>query len=763
MPSQKPQFFHQPQMVSALEFMGTPGQCFYVPAYQRDFSWEAEEIDRFFEDVESGIRRLMREKEDVVTFIGTMICFHDTEYATIHPLVRNDVPRAAFNVIDGQQRLTLLLLAASTLHDFLRVAGKRDIGSTVLTDKRAECMADLARVIEQDMVVASGDTPHYPRMIRAFEDQWAKKSPIWRYRSPLSHFVSSYGAYYRENAAAAAYKHKLPPGISESEEKRHKKFLQAVNKIRQAVAGICTGKAENFPDVKSLMDEQAVLSGLLNSNVMPPEDGFNSEDDAHAQVARAIILASYILKKVWFVTLVTLDENYAFDIFEALNTTGQVLTAFETFRPEVIRAEKIENFEESDSKTHLDAIESYLGGLNKKNQKIKTTGEMLISFALAEDGRTIPKDLRSQRNYLRKSYSLPNLVDQREFTRHLMHASEVMQIWHSAGSTQIPNLFQVSDLLEREAETARFCLDFLASSNHHIVRALITRFHAAARMADDGRDQEKIADLFSVIKALAAFYAIWRGSREGTDGIDSRHRKLMRDNFSRIDPESSGIRDGELSAEDVKRRLVARLKTDGGNSERKIQTLGDWIEHATTVPIYATSAHIARFLLLVAADGTRPKDNGLLEEVRDGAHTPLIAGGTWRQDDYATIEHIIPQSKYPELGCEKEALDRLGNLTLVPRKANSILGDRPWMEKKAIFRALSAETNDELLAAKDGPGFPLDLRESDHLQERHLPMTKAVAKIERFEKIEDFEERGKNLAELAWKRLAVEWLGFPNE
>ena len=761
------QIFNQPQMFNALEFMGTPGQFFYVPAYQRDFSWTEENLKRFFEDVQLGATRLLREEGEIITFIGTMLCLHDAKFRAIHPIVRPDVPRGTYTVIDGQQRLTMLTLASVSLHNALRVAGKRGGMSQWLDEKRVECMSQLVRMIEEEMPV--GECPFFPRVIRAFEDKWAKSNQRL-YTSPLAHFTSSYCEFCRANPGAGKnYKHKPLSFSDENRGKKHAEFLRAVNRVEQLVQRVIVGKDKNFPDIGEIMVNQPALSSLFNVETLP-QDAFVPGNEKHAHVARAIVFASYVLHKIQFVSLVALDENYAFDIFEALNTTGQVLTAYETFRPEVIRAEGIEKFENSESQKHTDCVGGYLDSLEKKNQKIKTTGELLISFALAENGATLPKALREQRKYLREAYSplkpLSESPERREFTRHLMHAAEVMQIWNREGSAKISGLFQVDESLKQEADAARFCLDFLAASNHHIVRALVTRFHEAARLADEGRVREKIADLFSAVKALAAFYAIWRGSRENTDGIDGRHRKLMRDHFSRMTLTPDGkhvLRDVELSAEDVKRALVSLLKEDGGNSDRKIRSRGDWVKHAAVVPIYSTPAPpIARFLLLVAAHNARPMENGLLESARDGAR-PLIAEDAWRKEDYASVEHVIPQSENSNLGCEKGDLLRLGNLTLIPNKANSILGNRRWEQKKAIFRALSAETEPELQKAINAPHFPPDHRESEYLRVRYLPMTRAVSLSlceYRAFLAEHVQKRGENLAELAWQRLAVDWLGF---
>ena len=758
MPNQKPNLFHQPQMISTLEFMGTPGQFFYIPAYQRDFSWSDENFNRFFEDVTWGVARLLEEGEDVITFIGSLLSLHDCHFRAIQPIYRPDVPKGTLTVIDGQQRLTVLTLVTALLHNTIQVAGKRSTGSQWLDDKRVECVSELERLLEEKMPV--GEYPFFPRVIRAFDDRWAKSDDKRLYTSPLAHFTSSYCEFFRDSAnAGKVYKHKSLPCNDENKRKNHKHFLRAVKRIDQLVQSVYKGNMSEFPEIKSIMTNQAVLSSLFNVEELP-EGAFDSNNEKQAQVARVIVFASYVMHKIWFVSLTAMDENYAFDIFEALNTTGQVLTAYETFKPEIIRAEGVDKFEGSKSAEHTNKIGGYLDSLDKKNQKSKITGELLISFALAEDATILPKALREQRKYLRESYgqlkSISTCSDRHDFTRHLMHAAEVMQIWNREGSAKINELFRIDDSLKQEMETARFCLDFLKGSNHHIVRALIIRFYEAARLADGGQRQERIADLFSVVKALAAFYAIWRGSRESTDGIDRRHRTLMRIHYSRNMPADN------LSVENVKRELVSLLK-QGGNSGREILSKDVWVKYATTVPIYSTSRHITRFLLLVAAHNTLPKEDGLLEEARDGAVHPLITEDAWGKDDYATVEHIIPQNEHSTVGCEKGDLDRLGNLTLIPLKSNSMLSDRPWEEKKAIFRALSAETTAELESAKKADHFPAAHRGSKHLiSERHLPMTRAVSKslCDYPTFLKHTEDRANNLAELAWKRLAVEWLGF---
>src|SRR5471030_1894831 len=94
---------------SVWEYLCENGQGLYVPAYQRQYSWDKSKIARLFEDVCHGFTMLI-DHDDSITFLGTIIAIHDTQYLTVNPLVKGDVPSRVMTIIDGQQRLTPLRL-----------------------------------------------------------------------------------------------------------------------------------------------------------------------------------------------------------------------------------------------------------------------------------------------------------------------------------------------------------------------------------------------------------------------------------------------------------------------------------------------------------------------------------------------------------------------------------------------------------------------------------------------------------------------------
>ena len=88
-----------------------------------------------FESVALGINRLVDGKDnDVATFIGTMICHDDNARAVVGERA-DPLGGQVYVVIDGQQRLTLLMTASALLHDRIRIGMARGKVSDWLAKK----------------------------------------------------------------------------------------------------------------------------------------------------------------------------------------------------------------------------------------------------------------------------------------------------------------------------------------------------------------------------------------------------------------------------------------------------------------------------------------------------------------------------------------------------------------------------------------------------------------------------------------------------
>ena len=167
-----------------------PGQCFYIPAYQRPYSWDDSHIRRLFDDTAHGVAELI-DSAEAITFLGTIITIHDTEYSTVDPKVLDQLPAKVMTVIDGQQRLTTLMLLIAAMHDELTTRQSKLSKSTDETDKwlsnqALETFSILIETLEDDKKY--GEYRYYPRMVRAYNDRWSREPADAMYKSPLQSF-----------------------------------------------------------------------------------------------------------------------------------------------------------------------------------------------------------------------------------------------------------------------------------------------------------------------------------------------------------------------------------------------------------------------------------------------------------------------------------------------------------------------------------------------------------------------------------------------
>src|SRR5258708_10361344 len=89
---------------------------FQVPLYQRTYSWQHKDWTRLWEDVLEQVETLVTGEQRTPHFIGSVVLAPGT-------MAAGDIQR--WLVVDGQQRLTTLMLACCALRDrFAEVSPK---------------------------------------------------------------------------------------------------------------------------------------------------------------------------------------------------------------------------------------------------------------------------------------------------------------------------------------------------------------------------------------------------------------------------------------------------------------------------------------------------------------------------------------------------------------------------------------------------------------------------------------------------------------
>ena len=146
-------------------------------------------------------------------------------------------------------------------------------------------------------------------------------------------------------------------------------------------------------------------------------------------MVRLIAFSSYLTRCVILTRVETENDSYAFDIFDALNTTGEPLTALETLRPGIIQFEdNKDGFEGSESQRCLAKLRENLDEVFVQTElRQKATKELLVSFALYFEGHKLGMPLNAQRTYLRMDLRV--IPRMREARNLAVGSLSLFQIW----------------------------------------------------------------------------------------------------------------------------------------------------------------------------------------------------------------------------------------------------------------------------------------------------------------------------------------------
>ncbi len=120
-----------------------------------------------------------------------------------------------------------------------------------------------------------------------------------------------------------------------------------------------------------------------------------------------LLFSSYLILYVVLTVVEAPSEDIAFDIFDALNTTGEPLTALETLKPHVVRFERDhgDGYSGSDSEHWWRVLEeNVIDPYDTPDRRQRETKELVTGFAMYYVGEKIGADLNVQRNTLRNYF-----------------------------------------------------------------------------------------------------------------------------------------------------------------------------------------------------------------------------------------------------------------------------------------------------------------------------------------------------------------------
>ena len=732
---------------------------FRIPEYQRPFDWDRSNLKRLLEDCLNGFYYLSQENnQESYTFLGTIILVDENR-------AESSFDGSSLEIVDGQQRLTTLTLLSCALLQQIRLS-ITDI-EALNSDTKNWLRQELESLTEALFQCTSGyltqrgsHTP-FPRVVRELIDNRANTYRGSEYRSSIANFLWDFSQYYLDYNANPDphFDHKL-----DSSDEIGTNFDYLKRQIATYVYGTAEPD-ETRPNTDidcevvdhSAFEKQPMRRLFHKLNFFSDQGAQNRSLAAIASnsqtegIIRLVLFSWYFLKRVVITRVETDDEKYAFDIFDALNTTGQPLTALETLKPLVVQWEnQSTRYSGSHSELQFERIDHDLNErFPRTEDRQRETKSLLVSFWLYHAGRKLGLDLGSQRAFMRAGFqAVRNSQD--EAHRYVSGIADVSEFrknyWTKEGIAGLDARHQ-NDLARNDV--LKLCLAFISDTNTSMTIPALARYWVHYR--DHGDESAFVA----ATKSLTAFLALRRAVTGGTGGIDAEFRSLMGNLCV-----SSG--NPPLSHGDLNKKLKDYLQ----KPRIGIQSRDSWVNRARETPLGSSSNHLCRFLLFAAANNAKP-DTGnpgiwTRDNVIHSERLNFFNYRVWGQPDYSTVEHVAPDAN-PGGGWDPSIYERpttrhtIGNLVLLPQRENSSVGNAPWEKKNLFYAALRAETKDQreaLMEQAKLEGFRFTETTEQLLgQQRQLHMLDSLANVDEWTQ-ELIRKRGENILQLAWDVIA---------
>lgn len=671
---------------SVLDFMNQSGQGLYIPLYQRDYSWDSDNIEQLLEDLTRGIQRIasgeIGDSNKEIRFLGTIITVIEPNRNNIYPVDLQAVPSRIEKLIDGQQRISTIALMATLLTKRLTEIKNKVKNNNVIYEQINE-ICDIW--IDQKLVpIFSFDlgrgTPRLkPKIIRGAKDYWTRADDVDKaYSSELSNYLGHFiKAYSEKTPYPCLNKDKYGNTLLYQNGRRIESWLKKIVSVAHEEQGDDEfSKAEDIlayfsqdhlweferPDLVEIIKTKDFSDKKTNSYIL-------------CELVQTLSICHYLLDRCCFTIIQPTDDDWAFDMFQSLNATGTPLTAIETFKPTIVNTvDSVEGgqFKDSISDMFFKKVEDFLSEATTAAQKNKRTNDFLTSFFIAYDGRTISTHFSYQRKVLNNVYeSLNSFKDKECFVKKMGNYAEFYQKWIKYDGKNNSLFYGINTSVE--ADIASMLILFLKDSKHKMAITILGRIYESVLEQEHGS-----VDMFiSAVKAVAAYYFLWRSSYSNS-GLDFTYRDFFKKNKN-------------FTVETVKGHFRDVLKNKG------IDTLSLWKNKAMSFLKYdSTGKDIIRLALIIAAHDTIPdeKNKGLIKIGRDGC-SKYLSVDKWLSTDLKTIEHIAPQSNKNNMWDSSlydnhvESYQTLGNLTLLPQDLNSSAGNKGWKEKLLYYQSVA--------------------------------------------------------------------------
>lgn len=739
---------------------------FFVPLYQREYTWEEDNINQLFDDLVLGIRELSNEDGDnSTTFLGTLILTNIVDKkGTVRTGEDRAQPTGVQLVIDGQQRISTISLLSIQLIEhlkFLSTSLSQTGPYAVLQNHYKDLIEDLPKLYTINLK-RGANPPNKPKIIRAQEDRWTYDGDDDAYSSPVAYYIAK---YIRTNDTQKAF-NAVNKTTGARVRGNVKLINQWLNAIRDAhIPG--TQLYDQFPVGEKIITDrmQEYVLGFkddnLNAIVAKAETDKNQNDYFAAAIYHIFLLAYYLLRRCGVNRLQPSHEEWGFDMFQALNTTGTPLTAMETFSPQVMQAEQKagNDWVKTPSSEYLDDIEKLFEATTSNEQKNRRTNDLLSAFALCYDGEKLGNKFSAQRRWMTHIYekSLQTIEEKRKFLGNLAQVANFFHVvWYMEDVEKPHHIKGLED--HTEGEFASFLVQYLKDANSKLSAPILARFYS------EGLERGCMDEFVEAAKACAAFFSLWR-SASSTSGLDEIYRKFFRGREApvKVDKHSWKAHPEPISSNSLKQYFLETL------IEKEIKEKEAWFTASEQFLLYTELKNICRFVLFLAghdrvADDDKP---GLTAPGNKGVCS-LLELGRWKAKDHKSLEHVAPQNPPSEHSWDtkiysENKVNEIGNLILLPTDINKLVDNKNWSVKFLHYSHVGGRNREEIEKLEDEArkqGIKLSKKAITSLSEAKYNC--AVEPILTLDKegqwnADLIDQRTQQIKDIAWETL-MSWL-----
>lgn len=685
------------------DFFSQGGRGFYIPYYQRNYSWDEENARKLIEDIFSSIKRTLTKPNNSI-FLGTVILHDEKNVQTgVHSDTPNLLTKVA-NVVDGQQRITSIAMLACVISEQINQivpklralagsASEFDALATELTDE----LPNFRRFYSVEITKTGAQPALKPKIIRAGDvsanpvsDQWTLSGDINDfYRSNTSSFLSKFIAGIATDAITTDER------VGSVLDVFREKISEQIN---VADAGLVAG----------LLSASAVADGSLSNFMAYPPNLANVQalpsDEQSLYCGGVLLLAvcSFLKNSCHLVVIECLDLGLAFDMFQSLNATGTPLTAFEVFKPQIVKAWGIGY--STVIKPQVDRIEKVFETESNSSDKEELTDKVIVSSALVYNGMERSRRFSEERDWLtdtlegslsagvptQKSIDfVTSIADQAEYFLTFIKPRRSPK---NSATFGLCNLLLTMGLTPQQADRAALCVFYLKDAGHQFAHAVLSVFYSKLLRAQTNSTAKSYAaaEFVAVCEATAAFFTLYMGAQQGRFP-DSDYRALFQLTAGNISFANGAANQTIAFVKTAFRTALENQKIyDAANPVAARQI---WVDLAKENPWYSRKA-VCRFALLASAHDAAPdltsgNEGQFISGMANSAD--LLNCRVWHMTSYEVIEHVATREQpvsikfaahfdatiYPG---NYSIVDKLGNLTLLSGPVNSSIYSE-WPDK----------------------------------------------------------------------------------